>query len=284
VTGAILSIQSQVAYGHVGNSAAVFPLQRMGIEVWPVNTVQFSNHTGYGAWRGHVHTPEQIDAIVDGIAERGVLGRCRALLSGYLGTDLLGSSVLRALDLVRAARPDALYLCDPVIGDDGRGVFVRPEIPDFFRTRAVPRADVITPNRFELEMLADRPVDSLPATLEAAAALRALGPRLVAVTSLTLPDLGDEMAVLLDLADGSWLVRTPRLPLEVNGGGDTFSALLLGNLLTGGAPEEVLVRTVGAMFAVMEATAEAGARELRLVAAQDAFADPPLRFLAVRVR
>ena len=146
----ILSIQSHVAYGHVGNAAAVFPLQRMGHEVWPIHTVQFSNHTGYGAWRGQVFDAGLIADCVLGLEERGALARCDGVLSGYMGSADTGVAILDAVARVRAAHPSALYCCDPVMGDVGRGMFVRPGIPEFLRDRVVPMADVATPNHFEL--------------------------------------------------------------------------------------------------------------------------------------
>jgi pyridoxine kinase len=125
----ILSVQSSVAYGHVGNSAAVFPLQRMGLEVWPVNTVHFSNHTGYGQWRGPVFPAEEVAGIIRGIEDRGVLRLCDAVLSGYLGDASLGEVVVGAADRVKGHNPKAVYLCDPEMGDAGRGFFVGPAIP-----------------------------------------------------------------------------------------------------------------------------------------------------------
>ncbi len=201
----ILSIQSAVAYGHVGNSAAVFPLQRLGFEVWPVNTVLFSNHTGYGAWRGFVVPVDQVREIVAGIEDRGVLPRCRALLSGYLGDAALGSVVLDTLRRVRARRPDVLYTCDPVMGDGDRGFFVRPGIPEFFRDEAVPAADIVTPNQFELAWLAGREIGSVEDALAAAAKVRSTGPRLVCCTSLETADRPGELAVLADTEEGSWI-------------------------------------------------------------------------------
>src|SRR5215470_17998943 len=146
----ILSIQSHVAYGHVGNAAATFPLQRLGIEVWPIHTVQFSNHTGYGQWRGRVFEPDVIGELVQGIEERGVLGACDGVLSGYMGSAAIGEAILEAVARVKAANPAARYCCDPVIGDAGRGRYVRPEIPALLRERALAQADVVTPNQFEL--------------------------------------------------------------------------------------------------------------------------------------
>jgi pyridoxine kinase len=157
----ILSIQSWVAFGHVGNASAVFPLQRLGAEVWAINTVQFSNHTGYGSWRGQVFPASLIRDCIGGIEERGVLPRCDAVLSGYMGDAEIGEAIFDAAGRVRAANSEAVWCCDPVIGDVGRGVFVRPGIPEFFRDRALPAADIATPNHFELEWLSGGPIASL---------------------------------------------------------------------------------------------------------------------------
>jgi pyridoxine kinase len=280
----ILSIQSHVAYGHVGNCAAVFPLQRLGFEVWSVNTVQFSNHTGYGTWKGHANSVEQIREILAGVEERGAFARVRAVVSGYLGDPLLGDAVLETVAKVRSARSGALYACDPVMGDVGRGFFVRPGIPEFFRDRAVPLADIVTPNAFELAFLADRAITSLDDALAAAATVRGTGPSLVVVTSLELQGAEDEILVLADSAEGSWLVRTPKLPLTVNGTGDATTALVLGNRLMSPDIAEVLQRTVSAMYELVRRTHENGSREIELVAAQEAYGDPPVLFPVERVR
>jgi pyridoxine kinase len=280
----ILSIQSHVAYGHVGNSAAVFPLQRLGFEVWSVNTVQFSNHTGYGVWRGHANTIDQIREILTGVEERGAFARTRAVVSGYLGDPLLGKAVLETVGKIRSARPGAIYACDPVMGDVGRGFFVRPGIPEFFREKAVPMADIVTPNAFELAWLADRQITSLEDALAAAATVRASGPSLVIVTSLELPDVENEILVLADTEDGSWLVRTPKLPITVNGTGDATAALALGNRLICPDIPQALQRTVSAMYELVRLTHENGSREIELVAAQEAYANPPRLFEVERVR
>ena len=157
----ILSIQSHVAYGHVGNAAATFPLQRLGVEVWPIHTVQFSNHTGYGAWKGDVFGAGMIRDIVSGIEARGVLAECDGVLSGYMGSAEIGEAILEAVTHVKRANPAARYCCDPVIGDVGRGVFVHKDIPVFMKSRAVPAADVITPNHFELDQLSGRATKTL---------------------------------------------------------------------------------------------------------------------------
>ncbi len=281
----ILSIQSTVAYGHVGNSAAAFPLQRLGIEVWPVITVHFSNHTGYGAWRGPVLPADDIAEVIEGIGERGALPRCDATLSGYMGDVSLGDVILDAVGRVKAANPGALYCCDPVMGDIGRGFFVRPGIPDFMRDRAVPAADIITPNQFELEYLTGQAVDTLDHALSAADAARALGPGIVLITSLQRQGAPAETIELLALSgEGAWLVGTPLLPITVNGAGDMTAALFLAHYLKTGDVAASLGRVAASVFAVMEATVAAGAREIQIVAAQDAIAEPPDRFPVEQVR
>ena len=280
----ILSIQSSVAYGHAGNSSAVFPLQRLGHEVWAVNTVHFSNHTGYGAWRGPLLAPSDVAEVITGIEERGVLPQCDAVLSGYQGAEEVGEVVLDAVARVKAANPAAVYCCDPVMGDVGRGFFVRPGIPEFMRDKVIPAADLATPNQFELEFLTGRQVDSTDDLLDAADALRDLGPRTVLVTSVETGDAGEDAISMVAVSDdGAWSVTTPRLPLSVNGAGDATAALFLAHTTTDG-PEVALGRTAASVFAVMELTHAGGHREIQLVAAQHQIADPPARFPVTRLR
>jgi len=281
----ILSIQSAVSYGHVGNSAAVFPLQRLGFEVWPIDTLQFSNHPGYGAFRGRVFEPLLVAELVAGLAERGALAQCDAVLSGYLGDAATGAVVLDAVARVKAANPAALYCCDPVIGDSGSGIYVRPGIPEFFLERGLPAADILTPNRFELEHLTGGSAPSIETAVAAAEILRASGPRVVLVTSLDRDDApGDSVEMLAVEADAAWLVATPRLPLSVNGAGDAVAALFLGHFLRTGEAGLALGATASSIFAILEATQRAGMRELQLVAAQDELVAPRRRFAAERVR
>lgn len=278
---AILSIQSHVSYGHVGNAAAVFPLQRLGFEVWPVHTVLFSNHTGYGAWRGEVVRPDAIRAILAGIGERGVLAGCGAVLSGYLGDGALGAAVVEAVRAVKAANPAALWTCDPVMGDVGPGVFVREGLPDFFRERAVPAADIVTPNRFELELLTGMTARDLDGARGAARALLAQGPRIVLVTSLDRADRAEGSIEMLAVSrDEAWLIATPELafPVAPNGSGDATAALFTGHYLETGDMRVALERTAAGIFAILDATRTSGGRELALVAAQDALARRETRF------
>lgn len=277
----ILSIQSWVAYGHVGNASAVFPLQRLGAEVWAVNTVQFSNHTGYGAWRGQVFGAELIGDLVQGIEERGALPRCDAVLSGYMGDASIGEAILGAVGKVRAANPAAIWCCDPVIGDVGRGVFVRPGIPEFMRDRAVPQASIVTPNQFELEWMTGRQVVSLEDAKAAVRTLQARGPRTVLVTSLEVEDTPADAVDLLAGEDGRfWRVRTPRLPISVNGAGDAMAALFLFHRLRWDDSRLALSAATSSVFGLLRRTAEEGSREILTVAAQEEFVTPSRVFMA----
>jgi pyridoxine kinase len=280
-----LSIQSSVAYGHVGNSAATFPLQRLGHEVWPVHTVVFSNHTGYGAWRGPLLPPDDVRAVVTGIAERGVLPTCDAVLSGYLGGPGICEVVVDAVAQVKAANPAATYTCDPVMGNATSGCFVDPAIPPIIREQVVPVADLITPNQFELGFLTDTEPDDLASTLDSADAARALGPSTVLVTSFLRPDRPDDTIELLAVTgDGAWTVRTPRLPMKANGSGDLTAALFTAHLKETGSAADALASTVSSVYAVLKATVDSGERELRLIAAQDAIAHPAREFEVEQVR
>lgn len=281
---AVLSIQSHVTYGHVGNSSAVFPMQRLGIEVWPVHTVQFSNHTGYGQWTGRVHDGQSIEEIVQGVADRGVLGRCDAVLSGYLGSADIGHAVVGTVARVRAANPEAVYCCDPVIGDVGRGVFVRPGIEEFMREVAVPAADLVTPNHFELDLLSGTTTRSPASVKDAVAAVQALGPRVVLTTSLVAEDTPADAVDLLASEGGRhWRVRTPRLGVAVNGAGDAIAALFLAHWLETRSAAEALGRAAASVFGLLQRTEDAGSREILLVAAQDEFVSPTRNFAVEEV-
>lgn len=275
----ILSIQSLVAYGHAGNSAALFPLQRLGFDVWPVVTVHFSNHTGYGAARGPLLSSEDIAEVIHGVEDRGALDRCDAVLSGYQGAEDVGAVILDAVRNVKARNPEAIYFCDPVMGDVGRGFFVRPGIPEFMRDQVVPAADVITPNQFELAFLAGTETRTQAEVVAAANAVRATGPGTVLVTSAITEETPEDSIDMVAVSDeGAWTVRTPRLPINPPGAGDLTSAVFLANVLDGHDLPTALARTTSSVYAVMEATADAGTREMRIVAAQDAMATPAMRF------
>src|SRR4051794_27693877 len=244
----VLSVQSRVAYGHVGNAASVFPLQRLGIEAWALDTVAFSNHTGHGCWRGSAIAAAQIAELFEGIAALGVLPQIDAVLSGYLGDAGTGPVLLDILARVRAANPRALFCVDPVIGDVDTGSYVTPGIAEFFRDRALALADILTPNLFELEYLTGARIASLAAAADAAEELRARGPDIVLLTSLALEP--GRITMLARGPGGAWAVETPHLPVALNGCGDVTAALFLAWLLRGESLPQALANTAGAIFAV----------------------------------
>jgi pyridoxine kinase len=280
----IISIQSHVAYGHVGNAAAVFPLQRMGVEVWPIHTVQFSNHTGYGSWKGQVFDAGLIREVLFGIEQRGVLGGCDGVLSGYMGSADIGAAILDVVAAVKRANPSARYCCDPVIGDVGRGIFVHKGIPEFMRDKAVTAADVITPNQFELNFLSGRNSKTLVQACDSVKAVHDLGPRAILVTSLhTAETPQDAIDLLASDPSGCFRLRTPRLPLSVNGAGDAIAALFFAHYLRSGRINNALSRAASGVFGVLAKTAEAGKREIQLVSAQDEIVEPSRLFEAEAV-
>lgn len=275
----ILSIQSHVAYGHVGNSAAVFALQRLGVEVWPVHTLQLSNHRGYQTARGHMFEPGLVDEVMQGLAERDALTRCDGVLSGYLGSAGMGAAVLDAVAAVKRANPRATYCCDPVIGDTGRGAYVAPDIAEFMRQRAVPAADVVTPNHFELEQLTGRTAKDLGAALTAIDELRGRGPRVVLVTSLAVDETPrDAIDLVACDANGRHRLRTPRLPVAAHGAGDAIAALFLAHYLRSGSAAEALSLAASSIFGILERTAEAGVNEMLLIEAQEELVKPSTTF------
>ena len=277
-----LSLQSHVAYGYVGNRAATFPLQRLGHEVWAVNTVEFSNHTGYGAWRGRTAPADQVAEIVAGIEALGMLSRCDALLTGYVGDAALGDVVLDTARRVRAANSKAIWCCDPVLGDVDTGIYVKPGIDAFFRERAIPAADLVTPNHFELEHLTGRTVSTMSEALSAARSLLG-GPKLALITSLRRADAPpDRIEMVAVTAREAWRIATPLIGFEIapNGTGDAVAALFAAHWIATGDIATALGQAASSIFAVLEATQALGERELQLVAAQDRMVAPTRRFTA----
>jgi len=281
----ILSIQSAVAYGHVGNSAAVFPLQRIGVEVMPVYTVNFSNHTGYGAWRGPLIAPDDVRDVIQGIEDRGVLPQVDVVLSGYQGGEGIADVILDAVARVKRANPDAVYACDPVMGNAKSGCFVAPAIPVLLRERVVPAADIITPNQFELGFLTGTEPGDLESTLASADRARAMGPSTVLVTSVERPDRPEGTIEMLAVtADGAWIVQTPHIAMKANGSGDVTAALFTAHYRRTGDAADALARTTSSVFDLLTRTHESGQRELQLVESQEAYAHPRMQFEVARVR
>ncbi len=273
----ILSIQSWVASGHVGNAAALFPLQLLGAEVLAINTVQFSNHPGHGAFTGRALSVADVAALIEGLAAHGALIGCDAVLTGYLGEAALGGAVLDAVARVRAGNAAALWCCDPVMGDDGR-VYVRDGIPAFFQG-AVAAADILTPNQFELGLLTGMACGTAAEAVAAARVMRARlrrdGPRVVLVTSLRVAETPDgALDMLLCWEGGVVGFRTALLPAKFSGAGDTLTAVFLFHVLAG-AGVAAAARLAGASLAgLLRRTFEAGSGELLTVAARGEFLAP----------
>ena len=282
---AVLSIQSHVVYGYAGNTSAVFPLQRLGKEVWAVNTVEFSNHTGYGAWRGRVLEEDLVTELVLGLEERGVLPRCEAVLSGYLGSPGTGKRIMDTVRQVKSAAPGAIYCCDPVMGDVGRGFYVKPGIPELFREEVIALADMVTPNQFELEALTGIEVSSPAKAREAIDMIHAKGPSVVLVTSYlgsAQESQADHIEMLVSGKKGCFRVRTPYLPLPggMAGSGDLTTAIFLARYLEGGDIKRTLELTAASVYGILEATYKAESRELLTVRAQSELVSPGASFEA----
>ena len=277
----LLSIQSHVVYGHVGNSAATFALQRMGCEVLALHSVQYSSHTGYSGWRGRSFDAAMIDECVAGLLAIGALKSCAGLLSGYIGSATQGAAVLRAIHTLASENPAALYCCDPVMGDDDAGLYVAPDIVDFMRLQALPRARLATPNGFELAQLTGLDAHDARQMRLALATLHRMGPEIILATSMRLEDTPvDCLDTLASDGRGVWRVRTPWAPINVKGAGDLLAALFFFHWLESGSARSALSKSVASVYGVIAATARSGQRELALIASQDELIRPTRAFEA----
>ncbi len=261
----VISVQSQVVYGHVGNSAAVFPLQARGLAVAAVPTVLLSNQPGYPTLRGKALEPELVADLLKGVEERGCVTEARVLITGYLGSLEVGAVVE---DFVRRAKnlnPALLYLCDPVIGDEGPGTYVKPGLPELFRDRLIPLSDIITPNRYELEWFAGGPVRTLARVKEAAQALRANGARQIVATSMVLEDTPDgHVETVVCGTDQLHRTAVPLLPIRPSGTGDLLAALLVAGLCRDLPLPQAAEAATRGVFKVVQRTHDKGLRELDL--------------------
>jgi len=280
-----MSIQSSVAYGHVGNSAAAFTLMRMGVETYPVLTVHYSNTTAYGSWHGPNLSAEEVADVVKGIDERGALRDVDGVLSGFQGSQAMGQTILDAAALTRQRSPHALYCCDPVMGDVGRGMYVADGIPEFLRDQVVPAADIVTPNQYELDFLTGRETHSVADLLAAADKLIARGPATVLVTSAVVDEAAPQTISMVAVqADQAWSVTTPLIDQVFTGSGDVTTAVFFARLLQSGHLDTALADTASVVYSLLAATAALGRRELALVPAQREIVEPSHRFTPVRLR
>ncbi|CDL80798.1 pyridoxal kinase PdxY [Xenorhabdus szentirmaii] len=288
----ILSIQSHVVFGHAGNSAAVFPMRRMGVNVWPLNTVQFSNHTQYPQWHGCVMPPEHLSEIAQGIGKINKLASCNAVLSGYIGSAEQGNAILDIVKQVKQDNPEAWYFCDPVMGHPEKGCIVAPGVAEFLCEKALPASDITAPNLLELETLTARKIENVEQTISAARELCEKGPRIVLVKHLSRAGYrSDCFEMLLVTKEHSWHISRPlidtgeRQPVGV---GDLTSGLFLVNLLkspalTNTALQSALEHLAAAVYEVMLETQQRGEYELQVVAAQDKIVTPEHQFSALQI-
>ena len=280
----VISIQSQVAFGHVGNSAAVFPMQMHGIDVIAVPTTLLSNRPGYATIRGRVLEASLVADLLQGVEERGALDGAKMILSGYLGSPEIAAVVADFVARAKARHPALLYCCDPVLGDRDRGLFVKPEIPPLVRDRLLPLSDIITPNHFEFEWLCGAKATTSDQMIAQAQTLLARGPSTVVVTSAELSDTpaGAIETLAIERA-GAWRVQTPKLPISPNGTGDLFAALFTSARVQGSATPGALGHAASAIYAVLEVTAACGTEEMRIVESGELLVHPKRRFEAVAV-
>jgi pyridoxine kinase len=285
----VISIQSQVAFGHVGNSAAVFPMQMHGIDVTAVPTTLLSNRPGYPSIRGRVLDAQLVADLLRGIEERGAVEACDMILSGYLGSPEIGAVVADFAARAKARKPKLAYCCDPVLGDRDRGLFVPADIPPLVRDRLCPLADIITPNHFEFEFLCGAKATTSGQVIGAAQALMARGPSTVVVTSAELEDTPEgeiETVAIEKSGQGvrAWRAGTPKLPISPSGTGDLFAALFVAARLRGSQTPDALGHAVSAIFAVLERTAISGTEEMRIVESAGLLVRPARRFDPIAVR
>jgi pyridoxine kinase len=280
----VISIQSQVAYGHVGNSAAVFPLQMHGIDVVSVPTTLLSNRPGYPTIRGRVLDAELVADLLLGIEERGAVDRCLMILSGYLGSAEIATAVADFVARAKARNPALLYCCDPVLGDRDRGLFVQAEIPPLVRDRLCPLADILTPNHFEFEYLVGGSAATSAQVIAQAQTLLARGPSTVVITSAELSETPDgQIETLAVERSQGWRVRTPRLSISPSGTGDLFAALFAAARVQGANTRNALGHAASAIFAVLERTAASGTEEMRIVESAEQLVHPQRRFDATAI-
>jgi pyridoxine kinase len=282
----ILSIQSHVASGYVGNRSAVFPLQRLGCEVSFINTVQFSNHTGYGAWTGEIFSATHIQDVINGLWKNNTMANIDALLSGYQGSAELGEVIISTVKKLRTEHPDVIYCCDPVMGDVGRGIYVRSDAASFIKQHAVQHADILTPNQFELAYLTDREINTLDDVLLACQQLHAKGIKIILVTSLTRAGVSEnDIEMLVSTKDGAWVTRTPRFHFEraPSGSGDATAAIFLATYLATKDVVKALEHTTGAIYAIFKLTHTQKRYELDIIKAQDEIVAPSEAFRAEKI-
>jgi pyridoxine kinase len=268
----ILSIQSHVVYGHVGHQASTFPLQRLGHEVWSLPTVLYSNHLAKASFTGRKLEPRVLEELVEGLRKLDLLGRLDAVLTGYLGDAPTVPVVIAALEAARARKPEVVFACDPVMGDDG-ALYVSKELAEAIDKELVPRADILFPNIFELQHLSGLPVTGLKDVRPAMEALRKKTRRALIVATGIPDETHAELITALALDDsGLWQAKAKRHDMHASGNGDCFAALFLGRYLGHRDLPTALGNAAEGMSIITGLTAATHADELRIIESQERWA------------
>ena len=259
----ILSIQSRVTSGYVGNAAAVPILQRLGCTVWPVDTVTFSNHPAHGAHTGGIRPAPEIEMLIRGLCNQNLHAQCDAILTGYLGSANIAPIIIAAVQRIRDANPAALWCCDPVMGDHGQ-FYVTEDIPQFFRNKALPNSNIILPNAFEAEHLSGISVTTVSEAAKAASLLLAKGPKTVIITGII---EGDQVGAVAADANGCWACLASAIAAPTYGAGDAFTSLFVCHYLKSNDLRKALGRAVNGIHKILSRTAKARTADLDLIAA-----------------
>ena len=265
-TKTILSMQSQVVGARVGNSVAAFAMERLGVRVFQLPTTLLGRRPDHGPPGGGPIPAETLTSLIEGLADDGAFGEIDAIVTGYIGDAEQIAVILDAVERIKAANPKALFVCDPVLGDEGR-VYVDGEIVDAVLNGLVPHADWLTPNAYELGMLAGREIDGLQAARDAA---RRIGKPIVVSSVRTAIGIGN----LYSAPKVEWFCETARLPRAPKGTGDLLSSLFVARRLRGEAPAVALEAATGAVYDVIVRSLAAESEDLVLPAAQDVLEEP----------
>ncbi|XP_012231089.1 pyridoxal kinase [Linepithema humile] len=249
----ILSIQSHVVSGYVGNKSATFPLQLLGFEVDAINSVQLSNHTGYKVFKGQILNDKDLDDLIDGLTQND-LDSYTHLLTGYIGSASFLKRIASLVTSLKYKNPNLIYVCDPVMGDNGE-MYVPKELKEIYKKEIVPLADVLTPNQFELELLTDKKVTNMTDLQNAIKKVHEIGPQTIAVSST---DFSDKLTALVSTVKDNKLVKIdiPKIPATFTGSGDLFAALFLAHAYLESDMKTIMEKTINSLYSVLLNTYE----------------------------
>ncbi|KAG5317571.1 PDXK kinase, partial [Pseudoatta argentina] len=288
-TPRILSIQSHVVSGYVGNKSATFPLQLLGFEVDAINSVQLSNHTGYKAFKGQVLNDKDLEDLVDGLVQND-LDNYTHLLTGYIGSASFLKRVALLITTLKAKNPNLIYVCDPVMGDNGK-MYVPEALKEIYKEEIIPLADIVTPNQFELELLTDEKITNMSELQNAIKKLHRNGPKTVAISST---DLSEKLTAVVSAAEDNTLIKVdiPKIPATFTGSGDLFAALFLAHVYLQNDMKVTMEKTINSLYGVLLNTYEyskayidteaqpAKKIELRLIQSKNSIENPKIHLLA----